>query len=170
LKNIDYRIYALFMSQALQEVGLNSLIHSVPASAPRTSSLEALGKGEIDILLAVDMFNEGVDVPNIGTVLMLRPTESTILFLQQLGRGLRRHGDKVLRVIDYIGNHRIFLTKARALLAAGEGDRSISQKLEAAVAGAFDLPPCCEVTYDLEALGFLRALLRQRSGCNEADA
>ncbi|TGD61239.1 DUF3427 domain-containing protein [Tabrizicola sp. WMC-M-20] len=163
--------HADFMAEYFVAAGLRAVaVHSGPRSAPRTSSLDALGKGDIDILFAVDMFNEGVDVPNIGTVLMLRPTESTILFLQQLGRGLRRHGEKVLRVIDYIGNHRIFLTKARALLAAGEGDRSLSQKLEAAIAGDLDLPPGCEVTYELDALDFLRALLRQRSGADEAEA
>src|SRR5690606_35305908 len=76
----------------------------------------------------------------------------------------------ILRVIDYIGNHRVFLTKARALLAAGEGDRSLSQKLDAAAAGALDLPPGCEVTYDLQALDFLRAMLKQRVGADESEA
>lgn len=163
--------HADFMAEYFNNAGLRAVsVHSGPGSAPRTSSLDALGKGEIDILFAVDMFNEGVDVPNIGTVLMLRPTESAILFLQQLGRGLRRHGDKVLQVIDYIGNHRVFLTKARALLSASEGDRSLSQKLDSASAGDLALPPGCEVTYDLEALDFLRAMLKQRSGADEAEA
>lgn len=163
--------HADFMAEYFTAAGLRAVsVHSGPGSAPRASSLEALGKGDLDILFAVDMFNEGIDVPNIGTVLMLRPTESTILFLQQLGRGLRRLGDKVLRVIDYIGNHRVFLTKARALLAAGEGDRSLSQKLDAAAAGTLDLPPGCEVTYDLQALDFLRAMLKQRTGGDESEA
>ena len=55
-------------------------VHSGPGSAPRATSLEQLGRGEIDILFAVDMFNEGVEVPNIGTVMMLRPTQSAILW------------------------------------------------------------------------------------------
>jgi superfamily II DNA or RNA helicase/HKD family nuclease len=165
------RRHAEFMAAHFQAAGMRAVaVHSGEGSAPRASSLEALRSGEIDILFAVDMFNEGVDVPNIGTVLMLRPTESTILFLQQLGRGLRRYGDKVLRVIDYIGNHRVFLTKARALLAAGEGDRSLIQKLEASSSGELSLPPGCEVTYDLKALDLLRALLRDRSGATEAEA
>lgn len=163
--------HADFMAEYFTSAGLRAVaVHSGPNSAPRTTSLEALGRGNLDILFAVDMFNEGVDVPNIGTVLMLRPTESTILFLQQLGRGLRRHGDKVLRVIDYIGNHRVFLTKARALLAASDGDRSLFQKLDAAAAGTLDLPPGCEVTYDLEALDFLRAMLRVQTGADEGEA
>ncbi|MCC7320740.1 MAG: DUF3427 domain-containing protein [Rubellimicrobium sp.] len=163
--------HADFMAEYFTAAGLRAVsVHSGPGSAPRASSLEALGKGELDSLFAVDMFNEGIDVPNIGTVLMLRPTESTILFLQQLGRGLRRLGDKVLRVIDYIGNHRVFLTKTRALLAAGEGDRSLSQKLDAAAAGTLELPPGCEVTYDLQALDFLRAMLKQHPGGDESEA
>ena len=68
------------------------------------------------------MFNEGLDVPEIDTVLMLRPTESPVVFLQQLGRGLRRsEGKDALTVIDFIGNHRSFLVKPRTLLALGTG-------------------------------------------------
>lgn len=163
--------HADFMAQYFAKAGLRAVaVHSGAHSAPRASSLEALARGDLDILFAVDMFNEGVDVPNIGTVLMLRPTESTILFLQQLGRGLRRLEDKVLRVIDYIGNHRTFLTKARALLGAGEGDRSLAQRLEAAATNTLELPPGCEITYDLQALDFLRAMLKQRGGTDEAEA
>ena len=69
------------------------------------------------------MFSEGVDLPNVDTILMLRPTESRILWLQQFGRGLRHLPGKTLQVIDYIGNHRIFLTRARALFDAANPDR-----------------------------------------------
>jgi hypothetical protein len=74
------------------------------------------------VLFAVDMFDEGVDAPSVDTVLMLRPPESTIVWIQQFGRGLRRAAGKDhLTVVDYIGNHRILLTKARALLGGGAG-------------------------------------------------
>ena len=93
-------------------------VHAGPNSAPRTTSLKQLADGEIDVIFAVDMFNEGVDVPAIDTVMMLRPTESTVIWMQQLGRGLRVADDKErLTVIDYIGNHRAFLMKLRALAA-----------------------------------------------------
>jgi superfamily II DNA or RNA helicase len=92
-------------------------VHSGERSAPRASALEALADGRLDILFAVDMFNEGLDIPNVDTVLMLRPTESSVIWLQQFGRGLRRaEGKAELRVIDYIGNHRAFLIKVRSLL------------------------------------------------------
>lgn len=163
--------HAEFMADYFRARGLRSVaVHSGPTSAPRATSLEQMGRGEIDILFAVDMFNEGVDVPNIGTVMMLRPTESVILWLQQLGRGLRRVEGKVLQVIDYIGNHRIFLTKLRALLEAGPGDRSLALKLDQVANGTFALPPGCSVTYDLEVIENLRNLLRPKTGMEDLEA
>jgi superfamily II DNA or RNA helicase/HKD family nuclease len=163
--------HAEFMAAYFRDRGLRAVaVHSGPGSAPRATSLGQLSRGEIDILFAVDMFNEGVDVPAIGTVMMLRPTESVILWLQQLGRGLRRVEGKVLRVIDYIGNHRVFLTKLRALLDAGPGDRSLALRLEQAVAGQMALPPGCSVSYDLRVVEILRDLLRPKSGMEDLEA
>lgn len=162
--------HAEFMADYFRRQGYRAVaVHSGPGSAPRTTSLAQLGRSELDILFAVDMFNEGVDVPKIGTVMMLRPTESVILWLQQLGRGLRRVEGKVLRVIDYIGNHRIFLTKLRALLEAGPGDRSLAQKLDQVINGALQLPPGCGVTYDLKVIEILRDLLRPKSGMEDME-
>ena len=82
-------------------------------------------RGRSQIICTVDVFNEGLDVPEIDTVLMLRPTESPVVFLQQLGRGLRRsHGKDALTVIDFIGNHRSFLIKPRTLLTLGSKDQA----------------------------------------------
>ncbi len=107
------------------------------------------------------MFNEGVDLPHVDTVMMLRPTESRILWLQQFGRGLRTaEGKSHLTVIDYIGNHRIFLLKPQTLFALPAGDAHIEQVLNLVQAGEAQLPPGCEVTYDLEAVDILRGLLR----------
>ncbi|TGN68545.1 DUF3427 domain-containing protein [Paracoccus liaowanqingii] len=163
--------HAEFMAAWFRDAGLRAVaVHSCPGSAPRSTSLEQLGRGEIDILFAVDMFNEGVDVPNIGTVMMLRPTESAIIWLQQLGRGLRRVEGKLLRVIDYIGNHRSFLTRVRALLVAGPGDRSLALRLEQVVSGEFRLPDGCSVTYDLRVIEILQDLLRPSRTGNEFEA
>ena len=157
--------HADFMAQFFEGRNLRAVaVHSGPSSAPRSSSLEALEAGDLDVVFAVDMFNEGIDVPNIDTVLMLRPTESSIVWMQQFGRGLRRSAGKDrLNVIDYIGNHRSFLTKARTLLQCSEGDRALALKLEQVVEGSVDLPPGCEITYELEALDLLRSLLRSTS-------
>ena len=62
--------------------------------------------GRLDYILTVDIFNEGVDIPEINQVIMLRPTESPIVFVQQLGRGLRKsEGKEFVVVIDFIGNY-----------------------------------------------------------------
>lgn len=136
-------------------------VHSGATSDLRAESLEALRDGKIAILCAVDMFNEGVDLPTLDTVMMLRPTESRIVWLQQFGRGLRRSDPaKKLTVIDYIGNHRSFMLKPQALFGLPPGDREILNLLERLEAGTAELPPGCEVTYELEAKNILRALLK----------
>jgi superfamily II DNA or RNA helicase/HKD family nuclease/diadenosine tetraphosphate (Ap4A) HIT family hydrolase len=136
-------------------------IHSGAGSDPRQGSLERLESGELRVVFSVDIFNEGVDVPAIDTVMMLRPTESAVVWLQQFGRGLRRHEGKTLKVIDYIGNHRAFLLKARTLLGVPAGnDAELNAALQRAMDGALELPPGCSVTYELEAVNIMRALLR----------
>jgi len=71
------------------------------------ADMGVFSSGALDIVFAVDMFNEGVDIPTLDTVMMLRPTESRILWLQQFGRGPGTGENKDrLSVIDYIGNHR----------------------------------------------------------------
>ena len=158
--------HADFMRDYFSDIGFRvASVHSGENTDLRSSSLEKLGNGELDILFAVDMFNEGVDIPTIDTIMMLRPTESRILWLQQLGRGLRKLEGKVLRVIDYIGNHRTFLLKARTLLQLPPGnDRELALALERIQKGTFELPPGCEVTYDLEAINIMRGLLRLPQG------
>jgi superfamily II DNA or RNA helicase/HKD family nuclease len=157
------RRHADFMADFARQRGLRAVaVHSGETSAPRASALKALEDGDLDIVFAVDMFNEGVDVPSIDTVLMLRPTESPVIWLQQLGRGLRRSAEKThLAVIDYIGNHRIFLTKLRTLLQVGAGDGALRVALERFEDKMIQFPAGCEVTYDLQALDILRSLIRQ---------
>jgi superfamily II DNA or RNA helicase/HKD family nuclease len=146
-------------------------VHSGDTSDPRVNSMEALRNGDLDIVFCVDMFNEGLDVPEIDTVLMLRPTESRILWLQQFGRGLRKAEGKVLRVIDYIGNHKTFLDKPRALFGAllgiGESAEALRSALLRARTGDLELPPGCSVTYDVEAIDVLEGLLPSRSNLEQ---
>ena len=71
----------------------------------RAEAIEKLKNGEIIVSFSVDMFNEGVDIPSVDMVMFLRPTESTFVYLQQLGRGLRLYkGKEYLNVLDFIGN------------------------------------------------------------------
>ena len=138
------------MADFFNQAGLRAAaVHAGPKSAPRATSLEQLAAGDLDIIFAVDMFNEGIDIPSIDTVMMLRPTESSTIWLQQFGRGLRQAAGKPhLTVIDYIGNHRTFLLKPRTLFQLGPGDGAISAALKMLLAGKTDLPPGCEVTYE----------------------
>lgn len=73
----------------------------------RIETVKALENGILDYILTVDIFNEGIDIPSINQVVMLRNTESSIIFIQQLGRGLRKHTSKeFVTIIDFIGNYR----------------------------------------------------------------
>ena len=75
-------------------------------SEERGKAIEKLKSGETRVIFSVDMFNEGVDITSVDMVMFLRPTESPIVFLQQLGRGLRRSkGKEYLNVLDFIGNY-----------------------------------------------------------------
>lgn len=155
--------HADFMAEYFAGRGVRcASVHSGPTSAPRHASVEALRAGELEVIFTVDIFNEGLDVPDIDTVLMLRPTESPVVFLQQLGRGLRTlDGKNALTVIDFIGNHRSFLLKPRTLLSLGRREAPTTlQVLQALEAGDFKLPDGCSVDYDLTVVEMLRALSR----------
>ncbi len=99
---------------------------------------------EINFLFVVDLYNEGVDIPEIDTVLFLRPTESLAIFLQQLGRGLRKHkGKQCLTVLDFISAHRReyrFASRFRALLA--DKTSPLTEQLENDFP---NLPPGCMI-------------------------
>jgi len=161
--------HADFMAEHFRRAGRRvASVHSGLDSDPRAKSLEALSTGELDIVFAVDMFNEGLDIPSIDTVLMLRPTESSILWLQQFGRGLRKSPDKQrLKVVDYIGNHRTFLVKLRSmlqpLLRVGESDAEIRRGLQMLQRGEAQLPAGCNVTYELATIDLIEQVLRPAS-------
>jgi superfamily II DNA or RNA helicase/HKD family nuclease len=168
------RRHADFMSSYFQDAGVSAVaVHSGDGSAPRTASLNRLQEGELDIIFSVDMFNEGVDLPDVDTILMLRPTESKTLWLQQFGRGLRQPEgvDKTLKVIDYIGNHRTFLNKPEALMHAmfpmGPGLEPVREHLELVRSGEAELPPGCEITYETEAIDLLQKLFPQKRDIGE---
>jgi superfamily II DNA or RNA helicase/diadenosine tetraphosphate (Ap4A) HIT family hydrolase/HKD family nuclease len=154
--------HADYIATYFNNHGANAVaVHSGANSAPRRPSLEALSDGELDVVFAVDMFNEGVDVPAIDTVLMLRPTESKILWLQQFGRGLRKAADKSkLVVIDYVGNHRSFLQPLNLLLGYEDAPMTVAALVQALESGSYELPPGCNVEYELEAIALLKSLVR----------
>ena len=116
--------HAVYVRDWLRDRDLRvAAVFADPRSDDRETALERLGCGELDAVCAVDVFNEGVDVPTVDRVVMLRPTESNVVFLQQLGRGLRAaDGKTAVTVVDFVGNHRIFFERLRALLSLGGKD------------------------------------------------
>jgi superfamily II DNA or RNA helicase len=162
--------HADFMADFLRQHGRRAVaVHSGPTSAPRAQSLDELSEGRLDVICAVDVFNEGLDLPELDTVLMLRPTESRILWLQQFGRGLRKKkDDKPLTVIDYIGNHRTFLLKPQTLFSLPAGGQEVLNLLERAREGPIEIAPGCFVTYELETIDILRGLVKVTTDRQEA--
>ncbi|UGY92803.1 DEAD/DEAH box helicase family protein [Streptomyces gobiensis] len=100
--------HARFMADCFQKAGFKAkALDGTSHAQERETALSELKDGKIQVLFSVDLFNEGLDVPDVDTLLLLRPTSSATVFLQQLGRGLRRTPDKaVLTVLDFIGQHR----------------------------------------------------------------
>lgn len=101
----------------------------------------------LDYIFTVDIFNEGVDIPSVNQVVMLRPTESSIVFVQQLGRGLRKHEDKeFVVIIDFIGNYK----KNFLIPIALSGDRTYNKDTirKYLVDGNSTIPGCSTVNFD----------------------
>ncbi|PKR80744.1 DUF3427 domain-containing protein [Brumimicrobium salinarum] len=124
--------HATFMKSKFSEVGLSAECLTSENSKDRIDILHRFKSKEINYLFVVDIFNEGVDIPEIDTVLFLRPTESLTIFLQQLGRGLRlKEGKDVLTVLDFVGHARKeydFENKFRALI--GKTETTVQHEIE----------------------------------------
>lgn len=115
-------------------------------SEERSTAIEKLKKGEIKVIFSVDMFNEGVDITSVDMVLFLRPTESPIVFLQQLGRGLRKSkGKEYLNVLDFIGNYEK-AGRVRFLLTG----KTLSEKEQYNPADRSSFPDDCLIDFDVK--------------------
>ena len=115
-------------------------------SEDRSVAIEKLKNGEIKVIFSVDMFNEGVDITSVDMVMFLRPTESPIVFLQQLGRGLRKSkGKEYLNVLDFIGNYEK-AGRVRSLLTGRTW--SESQQYHPADRSAY--PDDCLIDFDMK--------------------
>jgi superfamily II DNA or RNA helicase/HKD family nuclease len=100
--------HAHFMADFFRQAGFQAVaLDSDSPAGVRSQALADLRDGKLQVIFSVDLFNEGLDIPDVDTLLLLRPTNSATVFLQQLGRGLRRTQSKpVLTVLDFIGQHR----------------------------------------------------------------
>ncbi len=124
--------HAQYMAQQLLLKGVKADVLTSDNSQERQQKQQAIRSGSINVLCVVDIFNEGVDIPEVDTLLFLRPTESLTNFLQQLGRGLRLAESKeCCTVLDFVGNSRPeydFANKFRALV--GKSHRAISEEIK----------------------------------------
>lgn len=154
--------HAQYMAEIFTRAGIPAIALSGDSgSDERRDGLRQLRDGEISCIFAVDLFNEGLDIPMIDTVLMLRPTQSATIFLQQLGRGLRRaEGKSVLTVLDFVGmqNRQFrFDLKYRALTGLSRN------RLEKSIQEGFPfLPPGSQIVFDRVAEDIVLNNVRQQ--------
>jgi superfamily II DNA or RNA helicase len=156
--------HAEFVTAQFVEAGIAAAAVSAKThERERAAALRALERGELNIVFSVDLFNEGVDLPNVDTILFLRPTESATVFLQQLGRGPRLAADKeCCTVLDFIGGaHRKFRFEARFRALLGGTRRSIEHQIEE---GFPRLPSGCFIHLDRQAERLVLENIRQAVG------
>lgn len=143
--------HAEFMARCFNDAGIPArAVSGMTAPTERAQALTDLRDRRVNALFAADLFNEGLDLPDVDTVLFLRPTESATVFLQQLGRGLRRTKTKpVLTVLDFVGYHRKEFRFDQKLRALTGGTR---RGLERAIEKGFPfLPSGCQIVMDRQA-------------------
>jgi superfamily II DNA or RNA helicase len=120
--------HASFMSEKFNENGIiSTFLTSIDSIEKREECIKKLEdeNDSLEVIFTVDIFNEGIDIPSINIVLFLRPTNSPIVFIQQLGRGLRKYKNKeFLTVLDFIGNHK----KAYLIALALVGNKAIDKE------------------------------------------
>jgi superfamily II DNA or RNA helicase/SOS-response transcriptional repressor LexA len=149
------KAHADFMATWFTTQGINAVSVHSDSQVKRGEALSLLAMGKIEVIFSVDLFNEGTDLPSIDTILILRPTESKILFLQQLGRGLRTSPDTnktYVSVIDFIGNHISFLNRPMALLQTSDAKKTLKEL------DAPKLHPDCVINIDPQLIDFWRQL------------
>lgn len=142
--------HASFMAEEFNKRGITAVaLNSNNSIEERKKCVARLedDNDTLEFIFTVDIFNEGVDIPTINSILMLRPTSSPIVFIQQLGRGLRKTETKeYLTVLDFIGNHNKTFLIAMALCGARAYDKD---SLKKAVASDFsDIPGCTNIQLD----------------------
>ncbi len=153
--------HAQFMEKVFNDAGIPSIeLDSNSSKELRENAKNKLVKGEIKFIFVVDLYNEGVDIPEVNTVLFLRPTDSLTVFLQQLGRGLRLcEGKDSLTVLDYVGqaNKKYrYADKYQALL--GVNALSVATELKN---GFPNLPKGCFITLEKKAQEYVLNNIKQ---------
>ncbi|MUT65718.1 DEAD/DEAH box helicase family protein [Paenibacillus sp. NEAU-GSW1] len=150
---------ANFLSDYFNNQGAASLaLHSDTRAMTREEAVRRLESGELTIIFTVDLFNEGVDIPSVDTLLFVRPTQSLTIFTQQIGRGLRLHeGKQTCAIIDLIGNYRNADIKL-SLFDTGTGEDKTDKK------GSIKpiAPAGCAIELELAVIDMLEELTRKK--------
>ena len=157
--SIDHAEYMAnyFTDNGVRAVAVHSGDQSNANVMDRKLAVQDLEQGKLDVIFAVDIFNEGVDIPALDTVMFLRPTESFIVFLQQLGRGLRKYKDKeYLTVLDFIGNYK----RAHYIPALLAGENPLKETRAAYNPQANEYPDECHVQFDFNLLDLFREMAK----------
>ncbi|MGI2733495.1 DEAD/DEAH box helicase family protein [Bacillus cytotoxicus] len=146
---------AVFLSTYFNQNGYNTIsLHSETKDISREDAIKRLNRNTLDAIFTVDLFNEGVDIPSVDTLLFVRPTESLTIFTQQIGRGLRLHEQKEhCVVIDLIANYRNADVKMQMLRVEGLAKKGGTQPI---------LPEGCVIEFELEAKQLLDELVKKR--------
>lgn len=156
--------HSQYMSSMFNKKGISSIfLTSDSVDRERNNAKKRLVDGEIRFIFVVDIYNEGVDIPEVNTILFLRPTESLTVFLQQLGRGLRlSSGKECLTVLDFIGQANkkyVFEDKFRALLA--NTSKSVQREVKE---GFVSLPKGCYIQLEKKAKEYILNNIRSAFG------
>lgn len=157
--------HAQFMTVQLERAGIKALcVVGETSHDERRQAPERLARGEVAALVTCDLYNEGVDLPMVDTLLLLRPTQSPVLFQQQIGRGLRLSpGKESCLILDFVGRHREDFRFDRLLSTLTGLPRG--QLIEAVDKGFGSLPPGCHIHLQRQAreqvLRSLRKLVQQ---------
>lgn len=140
-------------------------LHSYTKEMSRAEAIRRLETRELEIIFTVDLFNEGVDIPSVDTLLFVRPTESLTVFTQQVGRGLRVHeGKETCHIIDLIGNYRNADLKLSLFRLPSEDDAKGKKQQEELIPAA---PAGCMIDLDLKVIDLLQELQRKRQPLKE---
>lgn len=132
----------------------------------RKEAVEKLKDGKMKVIFSVDMFNEGLDVPQVDLVMFLRPTQSPTVFLQQLGRGLRKYKDKkYLNVLDFIGNYK----KANLIpfFLTGDPKNVMNRTNKGRIPGEEEYPDDCIVDFQLDIIDIFKRQAKANENIND---
>lgn len=149
-----------FLTEYFRSLGAAALsLHSGTIGITRQEAIQQLTVGDLDIIFTVDLFNEGVDIPAVDTLLFVRPTESLTVFTQQVGRGLRvAEGKTHCTIIDLIGNYRNADVKLRLFTERRDDRGRLGKTMDLITA----VPDNCSIQLETQVINLLDELSRKK--------